>query len=226
MEFISYLIDLFLHLDKHLYELITNYGSWTYAILFMVIFCETGLVVTPFLPGDSLLFAAGTFAATGSLDIRWLILLLTAAAVLGDAANYMIGARVGHRILASKHRRFIKQEYIDRTHKFYEKYGGKTIIIARFVPIIRTFAPFLAGLGEMTYIKFATYNVVGAILWVVGFCAAGYWFGNMPMVRRNFTWVIIAIVIISVLPAVIEYLRHRRGAKAAAEADRQKVTPA
>lgn len=217
MEFIAYVIDLFLHLDDHLQLMITNYGAWTYAILFLVIFCETGLVVTPFLPGDSLLFAVGTFAATGVLDIWYAMGLLWAAAVLGDAANYSIGNRFGHLAFTFRGRRLIKQEHLDRTHAFYEKYGGKTIIIARFVPIVRTFAPFLAGVGKMTYFKFAVYNFVGALLWVLGLCGAGYLFGNIPVVRDNFSLVIMAIIVISVLPAVIEWWRHRRIPAAAKE---------
>ncbi len=215
MEFISYLVDLVLHLDHHLQVLITNYGAWTYAILFLVIFCETGLIVTPFLPGDSLLFAVGTFAATGVLNIWFSMGLLLAAAVLGDAANYSISYRFGHLVNRPGKRQLIKQEYLDRTHAFFEKYGGKTIVIARFVPIVRTFAPFLAGLGKMTYFRFAIYNVFGAALWVLGLCGAGYLFGNIPVVRNNFSFVIIAIIIISILPGVVEWWKHRRAKSAA-----------
>lgn len=210
METISHLVDLFLHLDKHLAELILQYGGWTYAILFTIIFCETGLVVTPFLPGDSLLFAAGTFAAIGSFDLGWLCLVLATAAILGDAANYFIGNRIGHRVFEIKNSRIFRKEYLDRTHQFYEKYGGKTIVIARFVPIVRTFAPFLAGVGEMSYVKFAMYNVTGALLWVAVCVLGGYFFGNLPIVRNNFSLVILAIIVISVLPGVIEIIRHRR----------------
>jgi membrane-associated protein len=209
MEFIKYVIDLFLHLDRHLLEIIQEYGAWTPAILFVVIFCETGLVVTPFLPGDSLLFAAGVFAGTGLLDLGWIIVTLTAAAILGDAVNYSIGYRIGARLLAKQNSRIFKREYIERTHAFYEKYGGKTIIIARFVPIVRTFAPFLAGVGRMGYLKFALYNVTGAIGWVLVCVLAGYYFGSLEFVKNNFGLMILIIVIISVLPAVIEYVRHR-----------------
>lgn len=206
----SQFVDLFLQLDKHLSTVINNYGVWTYTILFVIIFCETGLVVTPFLPGDSLLFAAGTFAAMGSFNVWLLIGLLSVAAVLGDAINYAIGRYMGPKVLTG-HYRFLKKEYIDRTHQFFERYGGKTIIFARFIPIIRTFAPFLAGVGKMTYPRFALYNVTGGLLWIFGFILAGYFFGNIPAVKHNFTLVIMAIIIISVLPAVIEALRARRG---------------
>ena len=210
MEFIKDFIDLFLHLDTHLQTVIQNYGTWTYVILFLIIFCETGLVVTPILPGDSLLFAAGAFAATGSLDLAWLLILLTFAAVLGDAVNYAIGHFMGPKVFAQPDSRFLKREYLDRTHQFYEKYGGKTIIIARFVPIVRTFAPFVAGVGSMTYVKFASYNVIGGLLWV-GVCVfAGYAFGNIPVVQENFTLVILGIIFVSILPGIIELLRQRQ----------------
>ena len=210
MELIKELIDLFLHLDTHLQTVIQTYGTWTYVILFIVIFCETGLVVTPILPGDSLLFAAGAFAAIGSLDLKWLLILLTVAAVLGDAANYAIGYFMGPKVFSQSDSRFLKKEYLDRTHQFYEKYGGKTIIIARFVPIVRTFAPFVAGVGSMTYVKFASYNVIGGLLWV-GVCVfAGYAFGNIPVVKENFTLVILGIIFVSILPGIIEFLRQRR----------------
>jgi len=210
VEFIKDVIDLFLHLDTHLQTVIQNYGTWTYVILFFIIFCETGLVVTPILPGDSLLFAAGAFAATGSLDLAWLLILLTFAAVLGDAVNYAIGHFMGPKVFAQPDSRFLKREYLDRTHQFYEKYGGKTIIIARFVPIVRTFAPFVAGVGSMTYAKFASYNVIGGLLWV-GVCVfAGYAFGNIPVVQENFTLVILGIIFVSILPGIIELLRQRQ----------------
>jgi len=210
VEFIKDVIDLFLHLDTHLQTVIQNYGTWTYVILFFIIFCETGLVVTPILPGDSLLFAAGAFAATGSLDLAWLLILLTVAAVLGDAVNYAIGHFMGPKVFSQPDSRFLKREYLDRTHQFYEKYGGKTIIIARFVPIVRTFAPFVAGVGSMTYAKFASYNVVGGLLWV-GVCVlAGYAFGNIPVVQENFTLVILGIIFVSILPGIIEFLRQRQ----------------
>jgi len=210
VEFIKDFIDLFLHLDTHLQTVIQSYGTWTYVILFLIIFCETGLVVTPILPGDSLLFAAGAFAATGSLDLAWLLMLLSVAAVLGDAVNYAIGHFMGPKVFSQPDSRFLKREYLDRTHQFYEKYGGKTIIIARFVPIVRTFAPFVAGVGSMTYAKFASYNVIGGLLWV-GVCVlAGYAFGNIPVVQENFTLVILGIIFVSILPGIIEFLRQRQ----------------
>ena len=218
MEFIKSLIDLFLHLDQHLGELIRNYGLWTYLILFLIIFCETGLVVTPFLPGDSLLFAAGTFAARGDLSVFWLFILLSIAAILGDTVNYWIGHYVGPKVFHKENVRLLNKKHLERTHAFYEKYGGKTIIIARFIPIIRTFAPFVAGVGSMTYWRFITYNIVGGILWV-GVCVfAGFFFGNIEIVQRNFSLVVLAIVLISVLPVFIEFVRHRLGrSKAAAQ---------
>ena len=209
MDLLPRIIDLFLHLDQHLGQLISQYGTWTHLILFLIIFCETGLVVTPFLPGDSLLFAAGTFAALGALDLWVLVVLLIIAAIIGDTVNYWIGAYIGPRAFRGDIR-FLRKEYLDRTHAFYEKHGGKTIILARFVPIIRTFAPFVAGVGAMSYPKFLTYNVVGAVLWVGLFVLGGYFFGNISVVRENFTLVILAIIAISVLPIVIEALRARR----------------
>jgi membrane-associated protein len=203
------ILDFFLHLDQHLSQVISQYGGWTHLILFAVIFCETGLVVTPLLPGDSLLFAAGTFAALGALDVRLILVLLVAAAILGDTVNYWVGAYVGPRAF-SGNVRFLRKEYLERTHAFYEKHGGKTIILARFVPIIRTFAPFVAGVGAMSYPKFLTYNVVGAVLWVGLFVLGGYFFGNIRMVRENFTLVILAIIAISIMPVVFEALRARR----------------
>jgi membrane-associated protein len=209
MELLKTLLDIFLHIDKHLSELIQNYGLWTYLIMFIIIFLETGLVVTPFLPGDSLLFAAGTFAALGALDMMWLFVILSFAAIAGDTVNYWIGAYVGPKVFHKEKVRFLNKEYLDRTHQFYEKYGGKTIIIARFVPIIRTFAPFVAGIGSMTYWRFISYNVIGGIAWIVLCTLAGYFFGNLPIVKENFSLVILAIIIISILPGVIEYMRHR-----------------
>ena len=187
MHWLTWLSDVFLHLDKHLADVVNNYGVWTYAILFVIIFCETGLVVTPFLPGDSLLFAAGSIAALGALDPLWLFLLLSAAAIAGDTANYWIGAYIGPRAFSGEFR-FLKKEYLDRTHAFYEKYGGKTIIIARFVPIVRTFAPFVAGIGAMNYGKFIVYNVVGGLAWVALFVFGGYWFGAQPLVKETSRW--------------------------------------
>jgi membrane-associated protein len=209
MDLLPRIIDLFLHLDQHLGQLISQYGTWTHLILFLIVFCETGLVVTPFLPGDSLLFAAGTFAALGALDLWLVVLLLIIAAIAGDTVNYWIGAYIGPRAFRGDIR-FLRKEYLDRTHAFYEKHGGKTIILARFVPIIRTFAPFVAGVGAMSYPKFIVYNVVGAVLWVGLFVLGGYFFGNITVVRENFTLVILAIIAISVLPIVVEALRARR----------------
>jgi membrane-associated protein len=209
MEVLSYFIDLFLHLDKHLNEIIRDYGLWTYLILFLIIFCETGLVVTPILPGDSLLFAAGTFAAGGALDPGLLFLVLSVAAVLGDTVNYWIGHYVGPKVFHQKQRRFLKKEYLLRTQEFYERHGGKTIIIARFIPIIRTFAPFVAGIGSMSYGRFIVYNVAGGILWIGLFVLGGVFFGNIPLVKNNFSLVIVAIVLLSVMPGVIEFLRQR-----------------
>lgn len=210
MDLLWTLIDILLHLDRHLSEVIRHYGLWTYLILFLIVFCETGLVVTPFLPGDSLLFALGTFAALGALDL-WLVLaLLAAAAILGDSVNYAIGARVGPRVFRQEGVRFLNRKHLERTHQFYERYGAKTIVIARFVPIVRTFAPFVAGIGRMTYRRFLFYNVTGALLWVVGLVLGGYLFGNIPVVRRNFSLVVFAIIGLSILPAVIEVWRQRR----------------
>ena len=214
MEFIRTAVDFFLHLDKHLGAMIQQYGVWTYAILTLVVFCETGLVVTPFLPGDSLLFAAGALAALPDTPLRVgiLFLLLAAAAVAGDTANYWIGHRVGPRAFEGKIK-FLNPEHLARTHDFYERYGGKTIIIARFVPIVRTFAPFVAGIGSMTYGRFIAYNVAGGVLWVAVCLFAGYFFGNLPFVQQNFSVVILAIIFISVLPGVFELARHKMEAR-------------
>lgn len=209
-------IDLFLHFDRHLAEFVATYGVWVYALLFAVIFAETGLVVTPFLPGDSLLFAAGALAATGAFNIWLLLLLLTIAAVLGDAVNYAAGDAVGPRIFTSIDRksfwqRMLNKDHLDRAHAFFEKYGGKAIVLGRFVPIVRTFVPFVAGAGTMTYSTFAFYNISGAIIWV-GICTlGGYAFGNVPIVRDNFTLVALGIVAFSLIPLVVEFVRHRRG---------------
>jgi membrane-associated protein len=216
MELIQEFVDILLHLDKHLSSVIGAYGAWTYLILFTIVFCETGLVVTPFLPGDSLLFAAGAFAGLGSLNPLWLAAILSVAAILGDTVNYWIGYAVGPEIFHKDTGRLLKKEHLYRTHQFYEKYGGKTIVLARFVPIIRTFAPFVAGVGRMTYGHFVAYNVAGGLAWVGLFVAAGYFFGNIPAVKERFTLVILAIIVISVLPMVIELLRARcRASKAA-----------
>ena len=212
MEFIKSIIDILLHVDRHLLELSRDYGVWMYAILFLIVFCETGLVVTPFLPGDSLLFAVGSLAAIGVLDFSAVVVLLIIAAIAGDTANYWAGARVGPTVFQQTSR-FFKKEYLDRTHAFYEKHGGKTIIIARFVPIMRTFAPFVAGIGAMTYRTFIVYNIVGGVAWVVSFTLLGFFFGNLPVVKQNFTLVIGAIILISLLPGFIEFLRQRNQSK-------------
>ena len=212
MDFLVTLLDFFLHLDVHLGEIILNYGIWTYAILFLIIFMETGFVVTPFLPGDSLLFAAGTFAALGSLDPIVLFILLFAAAVLGDTVNYWIGSVVGLRAF-EKERRFLNREHLEKTQRFYEKHGGKTIVLARFIPIVRTFAPFVAGVGTMKYRNFIIYNILGAFLWTSLFVFGGYFVGNIPVVKENFEIVIIVIILISVLPMVVEYINSRREKK-------------
>lgn len=205
------LLGIFLHLDETLGTVIAAYGGWAYAILFLIVFCETGLVVTPFLPGDSLLFAAGAFAAAGAFHPVLLAALLFVAAVLGDAVNYRIGRRVGARAEGGKLFGIpIRKEYIAKTQRYYEKYGAKTIVLARFVPIVRTFAPFVAGVGAMPYRTFARYNVIGAAVWVGLFVTAGYLFGNIPVIKENFELVILAIIFVSVLPAVVEYLRERR----------------
>ncbi len=210
MELLQSAFDLFLHLDKHLGDIIAQYGTWTYLILFVIVFCETGLVVTPFLPGDSLLFAAGAFAAIESagLDVIAVLTILSAAAILGDTVNYWIGAYIGPRAF-SGNVRFLKKEHLDRTHRFFERYGGKTIVLARFIPIIRTFAPFVAGIGAMNYPRFLAYNVAGGLAWVLLFVGGGYFFGNLTWVKQNFAWVVMAIIIISMLPIVVEYVRAR-----------------
>jgi membrane-associated protein len=211
MDQIKFLIDLFLHLDGYLENIITTYGAWTYGLLFFVIFMETGFVVTPFLPGDSLLFAAGAFAAKGSLNI-WLVIVLTmVAAIAGDTVNYWIGHYMGDRAYNVK---WIKREYLDRTHAFFAKHGGKTIFLARFVPIVRTFAPFVAGMGRMSYSYFFSYNVFGGIVWVLLFSLLGYFFGNLEFVKKNFELVIFAIIFISIIPAVWEAWKARREIKA------------
>ncbi len=209
MDFLTQALDFFIHLDKHLTEITAQYGTGTYIILFLIVFAETGLVVTPFLPGDSLLFAAGAIAALGGLDVRILIGLLIVAAILGDTVNYWIGARIGRRAFSGQVP-FVKQEYLLRTEHFYEKHGGKTIILARFIPIIRTFAPFVAGVGVMEYKRFLLYNVAGGVAWVTLFTLGGYLFGNLPVVKQNFSLVVLAIIIISVIPLAIEVFKARR----------------
>jgi membrane-associated protein len=203
------IIDFVLHLDKHLGLILESAGLWSYLLFFAVVFAETGLVITPFLPGDSLVFTLGTLAATGSLNIVWVFVILSAAAILGDSANYAVGKYFGSIILKKQGAWFLKKEHIERTHRFYEKYGSKTIVLARFVPIVRTFAPFVAGVGRMSYSRFLTYNVAGGLLWIALFAFGGYFFGNIPLVKNNFGIVIIAIIIISILPAVIEVLKER-----------------
>lgn len=203
------MFEILLHSDKYLSSIVEQYGLWTYLILFLIIFCETGLVVTPFLPGDSLLFAIGAISATGAIDKIGIFVLLAISAVLGNTVNYAIGAWMGPKVFTDKVR-FLKKEYLDKTHTFYETYGAKTIIIARFLPIIRTFAPFVAGIGKMTYLRFTVYNFIGSVAWVSLFVFGGYYFGNMPLVKKNFSLVILAIIVISFMPPVIEYLRHRK----------------
>jgi len=210
MDLLKSVIDFVLHIDRHLSAIIQQFGAWTYAILFAIIFIETGLVIMPFLPGDSLLFAAGTFAALGALDVRLLIALLVVAAIVGDTVNYWIGHRIGEKAFSREDARFFKKKYLDRTHAFYEKHGGKTIIIARFVPIIRTFAPFVAGIGKMSYGRFISFNVIGGVGWVVLLVGAGYFFGNIPFIRKNFSIAILAIILISTVPIAVEYFRHRK----------------
>jgi len=208
MDFIKFFIELVMHLDKHLAVLTRDYGVWTYLILFLIVFCETGLVVTPLLPGDSLLFAAGNIAALGSIRVDLLFAILSVAAVSGDTVNYWAGNIIGPRVFRANGR-FLKKEYLDRTHLFYEKYGGKTVILARFVPIVRTFAPFVAGVGSMSYGRFFAYNILGGVSWIALFVLSGYYFGALPVVKQNFSIVILAIIIISILPAALEFIRHR-----------------
>ena len=208
------LIDFILHIDQHLIELTQTYGLWIYAILFLIVFCETGLVVTPFLPGDSLLFAAGAVAALGGMNVHMAAALLLAAAVIGDAANFAIGKYFGEKLFAKPDSRVFKREYLDKTHAFYEKYGGKTIILARFVPIVRTFAPFVAGMGDMHYGRFIRYNIIGALVWVGLLTYAGYFFGELPVVKNNFGLVVIGIIVVSVLPMAVEIAKAKWGKKA------------
>ena len=210
MEIVQLAIDFILHIDQHLIDITAAYGMWTYAVLAVIVFAETGLVVTPFLPGDSLLFAAGAICALGTMNVWVMIALLIVAAILGDAANYTIGNRLGPKIFSSTTSKLLNREHLNRTRAFYERHGGKTIILARFMPIIRTFAPFVAGIGAMRYRQFAVYNVVGAVVWVASFSLLGYYFGNLDLVRKNFTLVIGVIIVLSVLPAVWEFLRARK----------------
>ena len=210
MEYLKDLIEIFFHIDKHLGTVIQMFGIWTYLILFVVIFCETGLVVTPFLPGDSLLFAAGSVAAIGALNPHYLFVLLAVAAIAGNTVNYTIGKFIGPKIFTREDVRFLNKKYLDQAHAFYERHGGKAVIIARFAPIIRTFVPFVAGIARMTYIRYSIYNIVSSAAWVALFIYAGYYFGTLPLVKRNFSLVIMAIIIISLVPAVWEYLKARK----------------
>lgn len=214
MEYVHFLIDFILNIDVHLSELVAQYGTWIYVILFLIIFCETGLVVTPFLPGDSLMFVAGALASlpTNSLHVHWLALVLIVAAVFGDACNYTIGRLFGEKLFRNPDSRIFKQSYLEKTHTFYEKYGGKTIILARFVPIVRTFAPFVAGMGHMSYRHFASFNVIGGVVWVLIFTYAGFFFGGMPIVQENLKLLIVLIIVVSILPAIIEVWRNKRKA--------------
>ena len=205
-----WLVDFILHIGDHLQELVKNYGNWIYAILFAIVFCETGLVVLPFLPGDSMLFAAGTIAAVGDMNIFVLIGLLIVAAILGDFVNFEIGKHFGQKLFSNPNSKIFKQSYLQKTHDYYERYGGRTIIIARFIPIVRTFAPFVGGMGNMNYAQFARYNIIGAVLWVVSFTTLGYFFGQLPFVKEHFSWIMIAIIVFSVVPMVIEIIRHRK----------------
>ena len=217
MELIRKFIDLVLHIDRHLGPLIEQFGPWMYVLLFLIIFCETGLVVTPFLPGDSLLFAIGAVCALpppNNLSLTTLMVALTVAAIIGDTVNYWIGARLGPRLFRGENVRFLNRKHLVRAHEFYERYGGKTIILARFMPIVRTFAPFVAGMGKMTYPRFMAYNVIGGVVWIVSFLLLGFFFGNMPVVKKNFGLVIIGIIVLSILPAVIEIWREWRKKKA------------
>ncbi len=214
MGFIHFVIDFILHIDVHLAELVAQYGIWVYGILFLILFCETGLVVTPFLPGDSLRFVAGALAALPSndLNVHVMVALMAIAAIVGDAVNYTIGRVFGERLFSNPDSKIFRRSYLDKTHKFYEKHGGKTIILARFVPIVRTFAPFVAGMGHMSYRHFAAYNVIGALVWVLLFTYAGYLFGDLPIVQENLKLLIVAIIVVSILPGVVEIWRHKRAA--------------
>ena len=212
MELFATLWDFVVHLDAHLAAFVAEHGAWVYALLFAIVFCETGLVVTPFLPGDSLLFVVGALAAAGAMDIALVMALLVSAALCGDNVNYWVGRWAGPRVFRVEDSRWFNRRYLERTHAFYERHGGKAILIARFVPIVRTYVPFVAGIGTMPYLRFLAFSVAGALLWVVSLCLAGYWFGNIPLVKDNLGAVILAIFIISVMPIALEYLRARRAA--------------
>ena len=213
MELLAQFLDIVLHLDKHLTVLIQTYGTWVYLILFAIIYCETGFVVTPFLPGDSLLFVAGTLAGLGALDVHGLFALLVIAAFAGDNTNYWIGRYLGPRVFKRERSRFLNPAHLARTQQFYEKHGGKTVILARFLPIIRTFAPFVAGIGRMTYVKFMFYSFSGSIFWIGFFVYGGYYFGNIPVVKNNLTLFILGIILVSIMPGIVEYVRQRAGKK-------------
>jgi membrane-associated protein len=218
MELLETLLSFLLHPDQHLAWVLEHYGQWVYGLLFAVVFAETGLVVTPFLPGDSLLFMAGALTGTGELDVRVMMGLLMSAAILGDSTNYWIGRWVGPRVFSQRGGRFFRKDHLDRTRDFYARFGGRTVIIARFVPIVRTFAPFVAGVGSMSYLRFLAFSVTGTILWVGGFVGAGYLFGNLPVVRQNLTLVVLGIILLSVTPGIVEYVRHRRNVRRTAPA--------
>jgi membrane-associated protein len=213
MEFFASFLDIVLHLDKHLALLVQQYGPWIYGILFFIIFAETGFVVFPFLPGDSLLFVAGALAAVGGMDLATLLLVLTTAAILGNTVNYQIGRMIGPKVFHWENSRFFNRAALEKTHAFYEKHGGKTVVISRFLPLFRTFAPFVAGIGAMTYARFTLFNVIGALFWVVSLTFAGFWFGNLPWIKQNLSLIIVAIILISLLPVLIGYLQHKREGK-------------
>jgi membrane-associated protein len=215
MDFFAGLTDLVLHLDQHLRALVDQYGVWVYAILFAIVFLETGLVVTPFLPGDSLLFVAGTLAAAGNLNVHLLAVLLSIAAIVGDSVNYAIGRYLGPRVFQFEDSRLFRRAYLEKTHAYFERHGGKTIVLARFIPIIRTYAPFVAGVGQMRYPRFLLFNISGAVVWVLSLTYAGYFFGNLPWVKNNLTAIIVGIIVVSILPAIFEWWRERRRATVA-----------
>ena len=210
MELIAQIMDVFLHLDSYLGGFIRDYGSWIYLLLFLIVFAETGLVVMPFLPGDSLLFVTGTLAAAGGMDVGWIVATLIAAAFCGDNTNYWVGHHLGPKVFRNHRSRFLNPGHLEKAQHFYARHGGKTVVIGRFLPIIRTFAPFVAGVGRMPYGRFLAYSISGTLLWVVSFVLAGYFFGNIPVVKRNLTFVILLIIVVSLLPGIIEYWRHRR----------------
>ena len=219
MELLTQFVDLVLHLDRHLLEFLNNYGLWVYALLFAIIFAETGFVVTPFLPGDSLLFAAGALAAGSGLDIYWLVPLLVTASFGGDNTNYWIGYHVGPKVFRRRHSRLLNLEYLERAHAFYERHGGKTVLLARFLPILRTFAPFVAGIGRMPYARFLAFSFTGSVLWIGSFTLAGFYFGHLTVVRQNLTLVMLGIIVVSMLPGLIVWLKNRGKTKGRLKAD-------